>query len=67
MELIELQLSIKSINTLQKLNVWLLGDIIAKMRSNPTEMTLALAKINRIDFAVITEAIRKRTQIDLDN
>ena len=67
MELIELQLSIRSIDILQKVDVWLLEDIIEKMNSDPATITLALAKINVDDFTEITEAIGKRTKNVLDN
>ena len=66
MELIDLKLSLRTINTLQKIDVWLLEDIINKMNSDPATMTLALAKINVEDFDEITEAIGKRTKNDLD-
>lgn len=61
MELIELQLSIKSINLLQKAGVWLLEDIIEKMNDDPSLISLVLAKISSSDFTEITEAIRKNT------
>ena len=61
MELIELQLSIKSINLLQKADVWLLEDIIEKMNDDPSLISLVLAKISSSDFTEITEAIRKNT------
>ena len=67
MELIELQLSVRTIDILQKADVWLLEDIIEKMNSDPTAITLALAKINPDDFVEITEAIGKRTKNVLDN
>ena len=67
MELIELQLSVRPIDILQKADVWLLEDIIEKMNSDPTAITLALAKINPDDFVEITEAIGKRTKNVLDN
>ena len=67
MELIELELSVRTIDILQKAGVWLLEDIIDKMNSDPTTITLALAKINPIDFVEITEAIEKRTKNVLDN
>jgi len=67
MELIELQLSIRSIDILQKVDVWLLEDIIEKMNSDPATITLALAKINPDDFVEITETIAKRTENVLDN
>ncbi len=61
MELIELQLSIRSIDILQKADVWHLEDIIDKMNSDPASITLALAQIKPEDFIEITEAIGKRT------
>ncbi len=61
MELIELQLSVRSIDILQKIDVWLLEDIVDKMNSDPASITLALAKINADDFVEITEAIKKKT------
>ena len=67
MELIELQLSVRTIDILQKADVWQLEDIIDKMNSDPTAITLALAKINPDDFVEITEAIGKRTKNVLDN
>ena len=67
MELIELQLSVRTIDILQKADVWLLEDIIDKMNSDPASITLALAKINPNDFIEITEAIGKRTKNVLDN
>ena len=67
MDLIELQLSVRTIDILQKADVWLLEDIIEKMNSDPTAITLALAKINPDDFVEITEAIGKRTKNVLDN
>ncbi len=60
MELIELQLSVRSIDILQKADVWRLEDIVDKMNSDPASITLALAKINALDFAEITEAIKKK-------
>ena len=66
MELIELQLSIRTIDILQKADVWLLEDIVNKMNSDPTTITLALAQINPTDFVEITEAIKKRTKNVLD-
>ena len=67
MELIELQLSVSTIDILQKADVWLLEDIVDKMNSDPATITLALAKINPVDFVEITEAIGKRTKNVLDN
>ena len=67
MELIELQLSVRTIDILQKADVWQLEYIIDKMNSDPATITLALAKINPDDFVEITEAIGKRTKNVLDN
>jgi len=67
MELIELQLSVRSIDILQKADVWHLEDIVDKMNSDPAKITLALAKINPVDFVEITEALGKRTKNVLDN
>jgi len=66
MELIELQLSVRSIDILQKADVWHLEDIVDKMNSDPATITLALAQINPADFVEITEAIKKRTKNVLD-
>ena len=66
MNLIELQLSIRTIDILQKADVWLLEDIIEMMNYDPATITLALAKINPVDFVEITEAIGKRTFSVLD-
>jgi len=46
--------------------VWLLEDIIEMMNYDPATITLALAKINPVDFVEITEAIGKRTKNVLD-
>ena len=67
MDLIELELSLKTINILQKADVWLLEDIVEKMKTEPAIITLALAKISPDDFVEITEAIGKRTENVLDN
>ena len=67
MDLIELELSLKTINILQKADVWLLEDIVEKMKTEPASITLALAKINPDDFVEITGAIAKRTENVLDN
>ena len=61
MDLIELQLSIRTIDILQKANMWRLDDIVERMISNPTTTTLALAQIKHEDFVEITEALGKRT------
>ena len=62
MELIELQLSVRSIDILQKADVWHLEDIVNKMNSDPTIITLALAQIKPEDFIEITKAIKKKQQ-----
>ena len=67
MNLIELQLSVRTIDILQKVDVWLLEDIVEKMNLDPATITLALAKINPVDFVEITEALGKRTKNVLDN
>ena len=67
MDLIELQLSVRTIDILQKVGVWHVEDILEKMKTDPTSMTLALAKINAKDFAEITGEIGKRTKTVLDN
>ena len=61
MDLIELQLSVRTIDILQKADVWELEDIIEKMKTEPSTISLALAKISAKDFVEITEAIGKRT------
>ena len=67
MFLAELELSIKSIDILQKADVWLLEDIVDKMKEDPASITLALARIKHEDFLEITEALKKRTENVLDN
>ena len=67
MELIELQLSIRTIDILQKAGIWLLEDIVGKMNYDPATITLALAQIDPDDFIDITDAIKKRTKNVLDN
>ena len=62
MELIELQLSVRSIDILQKADVWHLEDIVDKMNSDPTTITLALAQIKPEDFIEITESIKKKQE-----
>ena len=67
MNLIELELSITTINILQNAGIDHLEDIIEGMKYSPAETSLALAKIKYDDFAEITEAIGKRTKNVLDN
>ena len=66
MFIVDLELSIKSVDILQKIDVWLLSDVIDMMRNDPATITLALAKIKYDDFVVITEEIKKRTKNVLD-
>ena len=58
----EMELSIKSIDILQKANIYLLEDIIERMISHPVKTSLALAKIKPEDFVEITEAIKEKQQ-----
>jgi len=66
MELIELQLSVRTINILQKAGMWLLEDIVENMMKRPAITSLALAKIKHEDFVEIAAAIKKRTKNVLD-
>ena len=66
MFIVDLELSIMSVDILQKADVWLLEDIIDKMKSDPANITLALAKIKPEDFIAITEALKERTEYVLD-
>ena len=61
MNLIELELSVRTINILQNAGIELLEDVVEGMKYDPAETSLALAKIKYDDFLVITEAIGKRT------
>ena len=63
----EMELSIMSVNILQKAGVWLLDDVIEMMENNPAKITLALAKIKPADFTELTEVMKKRTKNVLDN
>jgi hypothetical protein len=62
----EMELSIRSVNILQKAGVWLLDDVVEKMRSEPERITLALALIKKEDFDEITDALKKRSKNVLD-
>ncbi len=66
MELIELQLSVRTINILQKAGMWLLEDIVDNMMKRPAITSVALAKIKHEDFVEITAAIKERTKNVLD-
>ena len=66
MNLINLKLSIRSINTLQKIGVYHLQDVMYKMTNDPVDITLALASIRKDDFTEITAALRGlRTEEEL--
>jgi hypothetical protein len=60
--LIDLEISITSVHTLQQSGIWDLQDIIEMMNTHPATTTLALAKIKYDDFVVITEAIKKKQE-----
>ena len=61
MNLIELELSVMTINILQNAGIEHLEEVVEGMKYDPAETSLALAKIKYDDFLVITEAIGKRT------
>tara|TARA_Y100000593_G_scaffold27182_1_gene54223 strand:- start:1044 stop:1250 length:207 start_codon:yes stop_codon:yes gene_type:complete len=67
MNLIELELSVATINTLQNAGIEHVEEVIEALQHDPTKTSLALAKIKYEDFLVITEAIAKRTENVLDN
>ena len=67
MNLMELELSVTTINTLQNAGIEHLEEIVEALQHDPTRTSLALAKIKYEDFLVITEEIRKRTEKVLDN
>ena len=67
MNLIELELSVTTINTLQNAGIEHLEEIVEGMKYDPAKTSLALAEIKYEDFLVITEAIGKRTINVLDN
>ena len=62
MFIVDLELSIMSVNILQKADIWLLSDVTDMMKEDPATITLALAKIKPEDFVVITEAIKKKQE-----
>ena len=66
MNLLDLQISVSSVHTLQQSGIWDLQDIIDMLDFDPARTTLALAKIKYNDFVVITEAIKNRTKNVLD-
>ena len=61
MNLIDLELSVMTINILQNAGIEHLEEVVEGMKYDPAETSLALAKIKYDDFLVITEAIGKRT------
>ena len=63
MNLIELELSVRTINILQNAGIELLEDVVERMISHPALTSLALAQIKPDDFVEITEAIKKKQQI----
>ena len=67
MNLIELELSVMTINMLQNAGIEHLEEVVEGMKHEPAKTSLALAKIKYDDFLVITEAIGKRTKNVLDN
>ena len=64
--LIDLEISISSVHTLQLAGIWDIEDVVLMMEAQPARTTLALAKIKYDDFVVITEAIKERTKNVLD-
>ena len=67
MNLIDLELSVRTINILQNAGVEYVDDVVEAMQHDPTIVSLALAKIKYEDFLLITEEIGKRTKNVLDN
>ena len=62
MNLIDLEISITSVHILQQSGIWDLEDIIEGMNTEPTTVSLALAKIKYDDFVAITEAIKEKQE-----
>ena len=67
MNLMDLELSVRTINILQNAGIEHLEEIVEAMEHDPTRTSLALAKIKYEDFLVITEEVEKRTENVLDN
>ena len=67
MNLMDLELSIRTINTLQNAGIEHLEDVIEGMKHDPAKTSLALAKIRYEDFVEITEAIKKKATKNLTN
>jgi hypothetical protein len=67
MDLIDLKLSITSIDILQKAGIWSVSGLLDVMENRPSVATLALARIKEEDFTVIMDAIKERTKNVLDN
>ena len=63
----KLELSIKSIDILQKAGIWDVSGLLHMMETRPSTTTLALARIKEEDFIVIMKALEKWTKNDLDN
>jgi len=66
MNLIELELSVMTINILQNAGIEHLEQVVEGMKYEPAKTSLALAKIKYEDFIEITVAIGKRTKNVLD-
>ena len=63
----KLELSIKSIDILQKAGIWDVSGLLHLMETRPSTTTLALARIKEEDFIVIMKALEKWTKNDLGN
>jgi hypothetical protein len=63
----KLELSIRSIDILQKAGIWDVSGLLHMMETRPSTTTLALARIKEEDFIVIMKALEKWTKNDLDN
>ncbi len=61
MNLLELQLSIKTVDILQKAGVWSIEDIPIMMDIRPSSTAIALASICCTDWTAIMREIKKRT------
>jgi len=65
MNLIDLKLSIISIDILQKAGIWSIAGLLEVMENRPSVATLALARIKDEDFFLIMEEVKKWTKNDL--
>ena len=61
MTLIDLEISVASLHTLQQAGIWDVEDVVTMMSTHPSIVTTALAKIKDSDFEEITKAIKKLT------